>query len=155
MDNLRFVLAFSALILLRSGALAAQSSSSTDAPRTGVDSSRSIPVAGVYTLVAVDGHALPYELRHEGAPPGAPPLDVLASTLIVRSDGSFIQAMGYRITTSGANRFVAQPFSGQFRTDGAALVAKWDGAGLTPVSFARDTMAINNEGIRLQYVKGR
>ena len=146
----RHVLAACAVVMLPGGTLVAQSLSRTGAQTAAVDSA-SIPVGGVYTLVAVDDHALPYELRHDGAPP----VEVLASTLIVRSDGSFLQAMGYRFTAGGAARFMARPFSGRFRNDGGALMAKWDGAGLTPVSFARDTLVINNDGVRLQYLKGR
>lgn len=145
----RLVLTCASFILLGSSAVAAQPSPT--GRRAATDSVPAVPSAGVYILVAVDDHALPYTLRHEGSPP----IDVLASTLIVRPDGSFIQAMGYRLTAGGTSRFLAQPFSGRIRPEGDGLVARWDGAGLTPVSSARDTLVINNEGVRLQYLKRR
>ena len=119
------------------------------------DSSARSPLAGAYTLVAIDNHALPYTPAHEGAPPNAQLPEVLASTLIVRADGSFIQAMGYRLTVGGTQRITVQPFSGRCYPDGDAFVAQWDGAGRTRVTFERDTLVIDNAGVRLQYRKGR
>ncbi|MDE3129337.1 MAG: hypothetical protein KGL38_15105 [Gemmatimonadota bacterium] len=112
------------------------------------------PIAGAYELVSVDGHAIPYAPVHPGRPADAPPgPEVVASTMMVRADGSFVMAMAYRMGTGEAQIFRAMPFSGTTRAEGDGWVATWQGAGETPLTLARDTLVMNNEGMLFRYVK--
>ncbi|HSQ29148.1 MAG TPA: hypothetical protein VLN49_04820 [Gemmatimonadaceae bacterium] len=114
------------------------------------NSGRDLP--GTYVLMTIDGHPIPYAPMHPGTPAGAPPgPEVLAATLVVRPDGSFIMAMGYRRTVSGVERFQATPFSGTTAPDGAGFIARWEGAGANKLAFAGDTLVMDNEGVRFAY----
>lgn len=111
---------------------------------------------GTYVLLTIDGHPIPYAPTHPGMPANAPPApEVLAATLVVRPDGSFIMAMGYRRTVSGVERFQATPFTGTTTPDGAGFLAHWDGAGTNKLAFAGDTLIMDNEGARFAYRKAR
>ena len=112
------------------------------------------PLTGQYQLVAIDGHPIPYAARDPHAPPNAPPPpEVIASTFVIRTDGSFIMAMGYRMTGNG--RFRVTPFSGTCTAEGNAFIARWDGAGSTPLTIAGDTLIMNNAGMLFAYRKLR
>lgn len=144
------------LVLLASLAVTAASHAVAQSPSKATAAPGNPSLAGAYMLVAIDGHSLPYAPNHPDRPANAPPMpDVLASTLLVRPDGSFIMAMAYRSTTAGVERFRATPFSGTTAPDGAGFLARWDGAGITPLSLAGDTLTMNNEGIRFAYRKVR
>ena len=109
-------------------------------------------LAGIYRLVTVDGHAIPFTPVHPGAPANAGPgPEVLASTMIVRPDGSFIMAMSYRFVVDKQPRFTAQAFSGRWQSEGDAYVGRWDGAGSTPLRLSGDTLVMNNEGMLFAY----
>jgi hypothetical protein len=111
---------------------------------------------GTYVLMTIDGHPIPYAPTHPGMPANAPPApEVLAATLVVRPDGSFIMAMGYRRTAAGVERFQATPFTGTTTPDGTGFLAHWDGAGTNKLAFAGDTLIMDNEGIRFAYRKVR
>ncbi len=112
-------------------------------------------IAGMYQLVTVDGHAIPFRPVHPGAPANAGPgPEVLASTMTVRPDGSFIMAMAYRMAgPDKVELFRAMPFSGSWKAEGSGWTAQWDGAGLTPLTMAGDTLVMNNEGMLFAYLK--
>ena len=111
---------------------------------------------GTYVLLTIDGHPIPHAPTHPGMPANAPPApEVLAATMVIRPDGSFIMAMGYRRTMSGVERFQASPFTGTTTPDGAGFLAHWDGAGTNKLSFAGDTLIMDNEGVRFAYRKVR
>lgn len=114
------------------------------------------PLAGAYQLVSVDGHPIPYAPVHPGQPAEAPPgPEVLASTMVIRADGSFMMAMAYRFGTGETQRFRSMPFSGTTRATGDGFMATWEGAGETPLTPAGDTLVMNNEGMLFRYVKRR
>ena len=143
------------LVLLASLAVIASDTTAQSPSRAGT-SLGSPSFAGAYMLVAIEGHPLPYAPNHPDRPANAPTMpDVLASTLLVRPNGSFIMAMAYRNTTAGVERFRATPFSGTTASDGAGFLARWDGAGITPLTLAGDTLTMDNEGIRFVYRKLR
>ena len=120
------------------------------------DSAACKSLAGTYTLVTIDGHAIPFAPTHPDAPANAPaPPEVVASSLVMRGDGSFILAMGYRRTVDGTQRIFVSPFSGTCTSDGKGIVARWDGAGTTRLMSILDTLVIDNEGIRFAYQKRR
>ncbi|HET9424784.1 MAG TPA: hypothetical protein VFO55_05385, partial [Gemmatimonadaceae bacterium] len=79
--------------------------------------------------------------------------EVMASSMMIRPDGSFIMAMGYRNTASG--RFWVMPFSGTCAQDGDGFVARWEGAGQTKVTLAGDTLKVNNAGMIFAYRRQR
>ncbi len=113
------------------------------------------PIVGMYQLVTVDGHAVPFRPVHPGAPANAGPgPEVLASTMTVRPDGSFLMAMAYRMTgPDKVERFRAMPFSGNWKAEGGGWTAQWEGAGLTPLTMAGDTLVMNNEGMLFAYLR--
>ena len=86
------------------------------------------------------------------APPGP---EVLAGTLRLRADGTFLMAMSYRSLPNGTQRFFVLPFSGSFGPVGGDYMMTWDGAGRTPVSVRGDTLFLNNEGMVFAYRRGR
>lgn len=121
-----------------------------------VTSTNSHALPGTYALVTIDGHPIPFAPTDAGRPANAPaPPEVVAATLVVRPDGSFIMAMAYRRTVSGVERFQATPFTGTTTPDGAGFLAHWDGAGTNKLTFAGDTLIMDNEGIRFAYRKLR
>jgi hypothetical protein len=112
------------------------------------------PLAGAYQLVTVDGHPIPYAPEHPGRPADAPPgPEVLAATMVIRADGSLMLAMAYRMGTGEAQQFRAMPFSGTAAADGEKYTVKWEGAGMTPLTLVKDTLAMDNEGMIFKYVK--
>src|SRR5512143_3297982 len=73
-----------------------------------VTSTNTQALPGTYALVTIDGHPIPFAPTDAGRPANAPPApEVVAATLVVRPDGSFIMAMAYRRTVSGVERFQA------------------------------------------------
>ena len=113
-------------------------------------------LVGSYRLLTIDGHAIPFTPVHPGTPPNAPTApEVLASTIVVRADGSFIMAMGYRSTAGDTQHFMANPFSGTCTVDGDGYVARWDGAGQTRLTLKHDTLVVHNEGMLFAYRKTR
>ncbi len=113
-------------------------------------------IAGMYQLVTVDGHAIPFTPVHPDAPPNAGPgPEVLASTMIMRPDGSFVMAMSYRLPPGREPLFRAMPLTGRWTGEGGAYVGNWDGAGRTPLTLSGDTLTMNNEGMLFAYKKVR
>ena len=110
------------------------------------------PLAGRYQLIAIDGHAIPYAARDPHAPPSAPPApEVVASTLVIRPDGSFMMAMAYRSGSGAAARISVNPFSGTCRAEGNAYIARWEGAGETRLELSADTLTLDNSGLLFSY----
>ena len=64
-------------------------------------------------------------------------------------------AMSYRMTVDSVTRYSAQPFSGTWTAQGDRYIARWDGAGTTSLTLARDTLVMNNEGMLFAYRKIR
>lgn len=111
-------------------------------------------LAGRYQLVSIDGHAIPFAPVHPGRPANAPPgPQVIASTLQLRANGTFIMAMSYRMSREGVERFFDMPFSGSWQPEGAAFRMRWDDAGQTMLAMRSDTLFLDNEGIRFAYRK--
>lgn len=108
-------------------------------------------IAGSYTLVAIDGHALPFAPAHKGAPPGAINPEVVSSVLRVGADGTFAMEMSYRAPGNGAPSAFERSFSGTCWTDGTGYTMKWNGAGTTSMTLRGDTLVMNNEGIEFGY----
>lgn len=148
------IVAAGCLALLAAGAAGTQQPTPAAAP---TDTAARSALAGEYRLVAIDGNALPFAPEHAGRPADAPRLEVLDAHLLVRPDGSFIQAMGYRMTprAGGEPHIFVRAFSGRCTTDGDAYLARWDGAGTTRVTLARDTLVVDNHGTAFAFRKLR
>jgi hypothetical protein len=113
-------------------------------------------LVGSYRLLTIDGHAIPFAPVHPDTPANAlTGPEVIASTMVVRPDGSFIMAMGYRSTAGDTQHFMANPFSGTCAVDGNGYVARWDGAGQTRLTLTHDTLVVQNEGMLFTYRKTR
>jgi hypothetical protein len=108
-------------------------------------SGNSAEVAGTFELVTVDGNPVPYAPSHEG---GAP--EVLSSTLILNTDGTFQMTMTY--ATSPGNS-ITRDFSGSYTLEGDNLHFEWEGAGTTPGTLNGDTLTFTNEGVVFAYSK--
>lgn len=107
-------------------------------------------VAGIYTLVAIDGHALPY--TREAARVGTlAPTEVLSGTLVVNPNGTFTVSTQYRAMEPSGERRFAGLFSGACASVGDAYRLYWDGGGETVLTASGDTVTVDNEGARFQY----
>jgi len=106
---------------------------------------------GRYTLVDIEGHALPYAPTEPGRPANAPSLEVLASTLILRSDGQFVMAMAYRVRQGGTEHFLANPFTGTIVPNTNGYVMRWEGAGETSATWEAERFTFTNEGQTFTY----
>ena len=102
-------------------------------------------LTGTYSLVTIDGHALPYIPSHEG---GAP--QVVSSTLTLNADGTFRMSMSYG---APSGKTVSRDFSGTYTQEGNVLNMLWKGAGKTTATFEGSTLTLNNEGILFAYRK--
>jgi len=106
---------------------------------------------GRYTLVDIEGHALPYAPTEPGRPADAPVLAVLASTLVVQADGHFVMAMAYRVRQGATEQIFTNPFTGTFVKDTSGYVMRWDGAGETPATWQAERFTFTNEGQTYTY----
>ena len=100
-------------------------------------------IAGVYTLVSVNGTKLPMTLEHEGA------------KLVIRSGAFTINVDG---TCSSKMVFVPPPgqevtrvVNATYTREGNKLTMQWEGAGITDGTVEDGTFAMNNEGMVLTY----
>jgi hypothetical protein len=101
-------------------------------------------LAGTYTLVAIDGHELPYAPMHEGA---KGPL-VKTGTLTLHADGTFASTGSFEIP---GGQTVSRNLSGTYTRDGTALTLHWTGAGVTTATIEGETFTMVNEGMRFTY----
>jgi len=109
-------------------------------------------VAAEYTLVAIDGHALPFAHKASDEP-GVAPTKVVSGTLTVRANGTFLMSTQYSATEAqGERRFDGQ-FSGSCAPQDDGFRMFWDGGGETPLTVKGDTLTVTNDGVRLQYVR--
>jgi hypothetical protein len=108
-------------------------------------------ISGEYTLVAVDGHALPYAPAARGdAAQAAWP--VVAGALALHPSGTFRVETTYSTNVSGSGKNTYQ-FSGTcFGADGGFNMV-WDGGGQTALTVRGDTVVLKNEGKLYSYVR--
>jgi hypothetical protein len=134
---------------------AARPSATVPAPMTATQTGLSnglAAVASVYSLFAVDGHALPYAPSAES---GTVPTQVVSGALNLQADGTFSLSTKYRAIEPQGERTFDGRFSGACaRTDDGYRLF-WDGGGETALTVSGDTVIVNNGGVRFSYVKGR
>ncbi|HIK97839.1 MAG TPA: hypothetical protein EYG10_07030 [Gammaproteobacteria bacterium] len=101
--------------------------------------------SGVYKLVSINDHELPYSPPHAG---GAP--EVRAGEITLIEDGSFTSAMNYGLPDG---KETGREFKGSYSRNGSDFHLKWEGAGTTTASLEGDTFTMNNEGVLFAYRK--
>lgn len=109
-------------------------------------------IAGDYTLIAIDGHRLPYALAAHGDAARAEAWPVLAGTLSLRPNGTFRVETTYNSNMTGSDKSTYQ-FSGTcFGSEGEFRMV-WDGGGQTAIAVRGDTILVKNEGNAFSYLR--
>lgn len=114
-----------------------------------------VEVAGQYTLVSVDGRALPMlPLRAEVSQ--NPATEIASSSLLVRGDGSIQMVVRYRDVTQSNGQYTERVYTGTcFAAGPYAYRLAFDGAGTTDVSLVGDRLILDNEGMQFSYTRRR
>lgn len=102
-------------------------------------------IAGVYTLVSVDGKKLPATIAHEGVN-----LEIRSGSFTIQGDGTCGSKMVF-VPPNGAE--ATREVAASYVRDGAKLHMQWKGAGRTEGSVEGGTFTMNNEGMVLVYRK--
>ena len=101
--------------------------------------------AGVYTLVSVDGKAVPCNLAHEGAA-----MVVKSGSLTLNPDGTCRCLSTFCIPP---HPDIQREVNATYTRDGAELTLRWQGAGTTQGTLQGDRFTMNNEGMIFSYRK--
>jgi hypothetical protein len=111
-------------------------------------------VASPYTLVAVDGHALPYaSQRAKGS--DTPLTEVVSGTLNLERDGTFAVSTTYRAADAQGQRLFEGKFTGACAPDGDGFRLYSEGGGETALTMKGDTVSVNNNGVIFRYLRRR
>lgn len=109
-------------------------------------------IAGEYTLIAIDGHRLPYALTAHGDAARADAWPVLAGALSLRPNGTFRVETTYNTNMASSDKSTYQ-FSGTcFGSEGEFRMV-WDGGGQTAIAVRGDTILVKNEGNAFSYLR--
>jgi hypothetical protein len=100
---------------------------------------------GTYSLVTINGNALPFTPPHEG---GAP--EIRSSTFTLIADGTFSLTMTYGMPSG---EVISRDFSGTYTRGGSVFSFQWTGAGSTTATLEGNTLTMNNEGVLYGYRK--
>ena len=111
-------------------------------------------VASAYTLVAIDGHALPYA-RAYGSTPATSVTEVLSGTLIVDATGTFSVVTKYRASEAKGDQFFDGTFTGVCAPDGDGYRMLFEGGGENVLTAKGETVTVNNAGVLYQYQRQR
>ena len=114
-------------------------------PKPAVDVTNQSDISGSYTLVSINGTALPYTMTHE--PPG---VRVTSGAFTINPDGTF-SSKGTFVLPSG--EAVSREMNGTWTRDGSRLTMLWQGAGLTTGAIEGATFTMDNEGQLFAYRK--
>ena len=121
-------------------ALPLLSTRATAAPASGPND-----VAGVYTLVSVNGARVPMTLEHEGAK-----LLIRSGAFTINADGTCVSTMVFAPPNHPeATRVVKAAYT----RSGSKLTMQWEGAGITEGTVDGATFTMDNEGMILAYRK--
>jgi hypothetical protein len=111
-------------------------------------------VASTYTLVAIDGHTLPYARSYSKGPVPSP-TQVLSGTLSVQANGTFAMSTKYRAVERQVERVFDGQFTGACAPDGNGFRLYWDGGGETALNVRGDTATVDNDGVLFRYLRQR
>jgi hypothetical protein len=111
-------------------------------------------IASTYTLVAVDGHVLPYaSQRAKGS--DTPLTEILSGTLDLERDGTFALSTNYRAAEGSGQRLFDGKFTGACAPAGDSFRLFWEGGGETALTTKGDTVSVNNNGVIYRYLRQR
>lgn len=153
--RLAFAAAVATTLVGCSGAGTAARPIDAPAPATVVQSGVSnglAAVASAYTLVAVDGHALPFaSQRAKGS--DTPLTEIISGTLNVERDGTFSLSTTYRALEAQGQRTFDGKFTGACAPAGDGFRLYWEGGGETALTVKGDTVSVNNNGVIYRYLR--
>lgn len=109
-------------------------------------------IAGDYSLIRIDGHALPYPQPGTGQTTRSASWPVLSGSLSLRTNGTFHVETTYNSDVSGAQNNSYQ-FTGTCYNNEGQFNMVWDGGGETALAARGDTLVLNNEGRAFSYVR--
>jgi len=112
---------------------------------SGDNSSGAAQIAGEYTLVSVDGKAVPCVVSHEG-------MDVTmkSGVFTINADGTCRSVSTFSV---GSNPDVHRIVDATYDRSGMDMTMRWKGAGTTKGTVNGDTFTMNNEGMIFTYRK--
>jgi hypothetical protein len=102
-------------------------------------------LAGVYTLISVNGKTVPASVTHEGAA-----LQVRSGSFTINNDGTCGTKTVF-VPPSGAE--ATREVNATYTQDGSKLTMQWKGAGTTTGTVESNTFTMNNEGMVFVYRK--
>jgi hypothetical protein len=100
---------------------------------------------GVYTLVSVNGNAVPASVSHQGVM-----LQVRSGEFAINADGTCKSKTVF--VPPGGNE-VTREVNATYTKDGMTLTMKWEGAGITVGTVEGDEFTMDNEGMIFVYKK--
>lgn len=102
-------------------------------------------IAGIYDLTAVDGVEVPTTVSH-----GVVEVQVRSGTFTIKADGTCASKISFgQVGNPAAEREVTATYT----REGARLVMKWRGAGMTTGTVEGDVFKMTNEGMVFTYRK--
>jgi hypothetical protein len=126
------------------------SNKSTSSATLGASPAAALTVAtvvGEYTLVTVDGNALPHAPR---AVAGTMARPVVSGSLLINPNGTFRLETAY-----GADSGPSAAATGTCYAEDDAVKMVWDGGGLTNLTLRGDTVLLKREGSEYRYLPKR
>ncbi len=100
-------------------------------------------IASVYTLVSVNGAAVPMTLEHEGAK-----LVIRSGAFTINADGTCASKM---VFVPPPGQEVTREVKATYTRQGTKLTMQWEGAGMTEGTVDGATFTMDNEGMVLAY----
>jgi hypothetical protein len=137
----RPTLRLSALFVLAAMTICALAGCRTDDP----GSSAKVDPSGVYSLVSVDGKALPCEVMH-----GETPMTIKSGVFTINADHTCHSLMTF---SAAGHEDVSREVKATYNLEGAELTMKWERAGTTVGRVDGNRFTMTNEGMVLAYEK--
>ncbi len=110
-----------------------------------VDAATLPDIAGIYTLVSINGKTLPFTVTHEG-----PGIQVTSGTFTIRPDGTCTSVVAFLLPSGQAQ---SREVSATYTRSGSKLTMQWQGAGVTGGTVEGGTFTMENEGQLFFYRK--
>jgi hypothetical protein len=108
--------------------------------------------ASDYTLVSINGHALPYAAPAKGDA-SLQSMEVVSGTLDLAANGEFSISTRYRDATAPGGHDVDNKFSGSCTPEGHGYHMFWDGGGDSQLEISGDSVTVDDGGVHSRYVK--
>jgi hypothetical protein len=101
--------------------------------------------AGTYSLVSLDGKAVPCEVMH-----GETPMTIKSGVFTINADGTCQSLMKFSVA---GHEDVSREVQATYTLQGAQLTMKWEQAGTTLGRVDGNHFTMTNEGMVLAYQK--